>query len=161
MQKITPCLWFDTQAEEAARYYTSIFPHSSIGRIVRYGDAGPREKGLVMTVEFELNGEKFLGLNGGPEFKFSEAVSFQIPVKNQAEFDEYWTKLQFGGTALDCGWVKDKYGLAWQIVPKQLTEMLADSDPDKSQRVMAAMLKMRRIDIAELERAYKAEPVTV
>ena len=157
MDKLTPCLWFDTQAEEAANYYASIFPHSKIGRITYFGDAGPREKGLVLMVEFELNGQKFTALNGGPEFKPSEATSFMVPVKNQEEFDQYWTALQSRGSVLDCGWVKDKYGYAWQIVPKPVTEMLADPDPAKSQAAMAAMLKMQRIDIAEIERAYKSK----
>jgi predicted 3-demethylubiquinone-9 3-methyltransferase (glyoxalase superfamily) len=156
MQKLTPCLWFDTEGEEAAKFYTSIFPNSKISDVARYGEAGPREAGTVMTVEFELDGQSFLALNGGPDFTFNEAISFQISCADQEETDRYWNALSAGGEEGPCGWVKDKFGLSWQIVPKRLTELLGDPDREKSQRVMAAMLKMRKIEIAELERAAAA-----
>jgi predicted 3-demethylubiquinone-9 3-methyltransferase (glyoxalase superfamily) len=153
MQKITPCLWFDTQGEEAARFYTSVFPNSKIGEIARYGSAGPRPEGTVMTVSFELDGQEFLALNGGPDFTFSEAISLQVDCESQEEVDEYWSKLSEGGEEGPCGWLKDKFGLSWQIVPTRLVELLGDPDREKSQRVMAAMLEMKKIEVDELERA--------
>ncbi|HEY5940743.1 MAG TPA: VOC family protein [Gemmatimonadales bacterium] len=158
-------MWFDSQAEEAARYYTSIFKNSKIGTISRYGEAGKevhkRPAGSVMTVEFELNGQQFTALNGGPVFKFNEAVSFQIMCRTQEEIDHYWNKLGAGGDkqAQQCGWVKDKYGLSWQVVPTVLAEMMADPDREKAGRVMEAMLQMKKLDIAELERAFEGESV--
>lgn len=157
MQKITPCLWFDTEGEDAANHYTSIFPNSRITHVARYGAAGPRPEGSVMTVEFELDGQKFVALNGGPNFTFNEAVSFQVSCEDQAEVDHYWSKLtEGGGEEGPCGWLKDRFGLSWQIIPKRLPELLADSDREKSQRVMAAMLEMRKIDVEGLERAAAA-----
>ena len=153
-QKITPCLWFDNNAEEAAEFYTSIFKHSKILKITRYGDAGPGPKGGVMTVSFELNGQEFLGLNGGPQFKFTEAISLIVNCDDQKEVDEMWTKLTSGGQESQCGWLKDKFGLSWQIVPTALTEMIQDKDPEKSQRVLRAMLQMKKIEIDQLEEAY-------
>jgi predicted 3-demethylubiquinone-9 3-methyltransferase (glyoxalase superfamily) len=153
-QKITPFLWFDTQAEEAARFYVSIFKNSRILGITRYGEAGPGPKGSVMTVHFELDGQEFIGLNGGPQFKFTEAVSFSVDCKTQEEVDEFWQKLSEGGEQVQCGWLKDKYGLSWQIVPTVLVEMLNDPDPSKSKRVMEAMLQMKKIDIVGLQKAY-------
>jgi predicted 3-demethylubiquinone-9 3-methyltransferase (glyoxalase superfamily) len=160
-QKITPCLWFDNQAEEAARFYVSIFENSSIGAITRYGKEGfeihGRPAGSVMTVTFRLDGEEFTALNGGPHFKFSEAVSFVVRCGAQAEIDHYWEKLSEGGdeAARQCGWLKDKYGLSWQIVPVALFEMLQDRDPAKSDRVMKALLQMKKLDLAALQRAYE------
>ena len=156
MQRISPFLWFDTQAEEAATYYVSVFRNSKIHKITRYGDAGPGPKGSVMTVEFELDGQPFIALNGGPHFKFNEAVSFSVDCGDQPEVDEYWAKLSAGGEEGPCGWLKDKYGLSWQINPRVLGEMLGDPDPAKAKRVMEAMLKMKKIDIAALKRAYDA-----
>jgi len=153
MQKITPCLWFDTAGEEAANFYTSVFPNSKIGHVACYGSAGPRSEGTVMTVSFELDGQEFLALNGGPDFTFSEAISFQVSCKNQEEVDRYWNKLSEGGEEGPCGWLKDKFGLSWQIVPTALPELLADPDPEKAQRVMQAMLSMKKIEIDGLERA--------
>jgi predicted 3-demethylubiquinone-9 3-methyltransferase (glyoxalase superfamily) len=153
MQKITPCLWFDTEGEEAARFYTSVFPNSKIVEIARYGSAGPRTEGTVMTVSFELNGQEFVALNGGPDFTFNEAISFQVNCESQEEVDGYWGTLSEGGEEGPCGWLKDKFGVSWQIVPVVLSELLADSDREKSQRVMAAMLKMKKIEIDALERA--------
>ena len=153
MQKITPCLWFDTEGEEAADLYTSILPSSRIVEVTRYGSAGPRDEGTVMTVLFELAGQRFLALNGGPDFKPNEAISFQIDCESQEEVDSYWSKLSEGGEQGPCGWLKDRYGISWQIVPKVLSRLLGDPDPEKAQRVMAAMLKMGKIEIAELERA--------
>ena len=153
MQTITPCLWFDTEGEEAARFYTSLFPNSRIGRIERYGSAGPRPEGMVMTVGFELDGQQFLALNGGPEFTFNEAVSFQVACRDQEEVDRYWSALSEGGEEGPCGWLKDRFGVSWQIVPTRLIELVSDPDREKSQRVMAAMLGMRKIEIDELERA--------
>ena len=154
MTKITPFLWFDTQAEEAAKLYTSIFKNSRIGKVARYGEAGPGPAGTVMTVEFELDGQPFLALNGGPAFKFTEAISFTIDCKTQAEVDEYWTKLSAGGEEGPCGWLKDKFGLSWQVVPSVLPKMLSDKDPAKANRVMAAMLQMTKIDLNGLQQAY-------
>ena len=162
MQKITPCLWFDDQAEEAAKFYTSIFPNSKIGNISRYGEAGQdvhgKTAGTVMTVAFELDGQAFTALNGGPIFQFNEAVSLQVDCESQEEVDYYWQKLSEGGdeTAQQCGWRKDKYGVSWQIVPRVLIEILDDADESKSQRAMTAMLKMKKIDIDELKRATVA-----
>jgi predicted 3-demethylubiquinone-9 3-methyltransferase (glyoxalase superfamily) len=156
MKDITPCLWFDTEGEEAARFYTSVFPSSRILHVARYGSAGPRPEGTVMTVDFELDGQKFVALNGGPEFTFSEAISFQVSCGSQEEVDAYWSKLSEGGEEGPCGWLKDRFGLSWQIVPTRLVELLGDPDREKSQRVMAAMLNMKRIEIAELERAAAA-----
>jgi len=154
-QRISPFLWFDHQAEDAARFYTSIFKNSKIEKIIRYGEAGPGPAGSVMTVAFELDGQKFTGLNGGPHFKFTEAISFVVNCETQAEVDEYWQKLSEGGQEVQCGWVKDKFGLSWQIVPIRLIELLEDKDVARSQRVMKAMLKMTKIDIAGLEAAYR------
>ena len=153
MPKITSFLWFDTQAEEAARFYASVFKNSRIVRMSRYGDAGPGPKGSVMTVDFELDGQPFTALNAGPQFKFTEAISFTVHCKTQDEVDEYWTKLSAGGAESDCGWLKDKYGLSWQITPTILIELLNDPDPQKSKRVMEAMMTMKKIDIAALEKA--------
>ena len=153
MQNLTPCLWFDTEGEDAAHFYTSIFPNSKILDISRYGAAGPRPEGTVMTVSFELDGQKFLALNGGPQFEFSEAISFQVSCKNQDEVDAYWSKLSEAGETGPCGWLKDKFGLSWQIVPTALPELLGDPDKEKAQRVMAAMLEMKKIQIDELEAA--------
>ena len=156
MRKLTPCLWFDTQGEEAATFYTSIFPNSRITHVSHYGEAGPRDAGTVLTVEFELNGQAFTALNGGPEFTFSEAISFQVSCESQEEVDRYWAALGDGGEHGPCGWLKDKYGLSWQIVPTRLVELLEDPDREKSQRVMTAMLKMGKLEIADLERAAAA-----
>jgi predicted 3-demethylubiquinone-9 3-methyltransferase (glyoxalase superfamily) len=162
MQKITPCLWFDDQAEEAAKFYTAIFHNSQITRITRYGEAGHevhgRPAGTVMAVAFELDGHAFTALNGGPMFKFNEAISFQVGCETQEEVDYYWEKLSEGGerNAQQCGWLKDKYGASWQVVPNVLLEMLADPDSEKSQRVMKSMLQMKKIEIEELKRAYDA-----
>lgn len=155
MQKITPCLWFDDQAEEAARFYTSIFKDSKILSMAHYGEGSPRPAGMVMTVTFQLNGQEFIALNGGPEFKFSEAVSLSVDCETQAEVDLYWEKLTEGGEPGPCGWLKDKYGLSWQIVPKSLPKLLNDPDPARARRVMEAMLKMGKIDIAALQHAYE------
>ena len=162
-QPITPCLWFDKQAEDAARFYTGIFKNSKIGKISRYGEAGRevhgQAPGTVMTIEFELNGQPFTALNGGPHFKFTEAVSFQIMCRTQEEVDHYWNRLGEGGdpSAQVCGWVKDKYGLSWQVVPTVLGEMMSNPDKEKAGRAMQAMLKMKKLDIAELERAFEGE----
>jgi predicted 3-demethylubiquinone-9 3-methyltransferase (glyoxalase superfamily) len=154
MQKISPFLWFDTQAEAAANFYVSIFTNSRVLKIARYGDSGPGPKGSVMTVEFELEGQQFIALNGGPRFKFTEAISFSVSCQTQAEIDSLWAKLTEGGKDVACGWLKDKYGLSWQINPAVLGKMLSDPDPKKSNRVMQAMLKMKKIDIATLQNAY-------
>ena len=151
-QRITPMLWFDTQAEEAANFYCSIFPNSRVTAISRYGDAGPGAKGSVMVAEFELDGQKFTGLNGGPQFKFTEAISLVINCENQEEVDYYWEKLSgSGGQEVVCGWLKDKYGLSWQIVPVRLFELL--EDPTKSDKVMAAVMEMKKLDLDKLEEA--------
>ena len=154
LQKITPFLWFDHEAEEAARFYTSVFENSRIEAVTRYDDAGPGPKGSVMTVAFELDGQKFVALNGGPAFKFTEAVSFVVNCENQQEVDEMWEKLSSGGKELECGWLKDKYGLAWQIVPTVFFEMIQDQDAERKERVMRAMFQMKKFDIAALEAAY-------
>ncbi|SBW22973.1 3-demethylubiquinone-9 3-methyltransferase [Candidatus Protofrankia californiensis] len=153
MPKTTPCLWFDTQAEDAAQFYTSIFPSSAIVDVTRYGPGAPRPEGMVMTVTFVLDGQEYVALNGGPEFTFSEAISFQVSCASQADVDEYWSRLTDGGEEGPCGWLKDRYGLSWQIVPTALRDLLADPDPGRSQRAMQAMLQMKKIDIAELQRA--------
>jgi predicted 3-demethylubiquinone-9 3-methyltransferase (glyoxalase superfamily) len=155
IQKITPFLWFDHQAEEAAQFYTSIFKNSRIESVIRYGDSGPGPKGTVMTVAFELDGQKFTALNGGPVFKFTEAVSFVVKCDSQEQVNEMWDKLSAGGREVECGWVKDKYGLSWQIVPTVLIEMLEDQDAERKERVMKAMLKMKKLDIAGLDAAYR------
>lgn len=152
-KKITPCLWFDGQAEEAATYYASIFLNSRVGKIARYGSAGPGPEGSVMTVNFELEGTEFVGLNGGPDFAFNEAVSFQIGCADQAEVDYYWDALTEGGAEGPCGWLKDKFGLSWQIVPDRLVELIEDPDPERSQRAMACMMGQKKIDIAAVEAA--------
>jgi predicted 3-demethylubiquinone-9 3-methyltransferase (glyoxalase superfamily) len=149
----TPCLWFDTQGEDAARLYTSVFPNSRIVEISRYGEANLRQAGTVMVVRFELDGQPFMALNGGPQYTFSEAVSFTVDCADQAEVDRYWETLSEGGEQGPCGWLKDRYGLSWQIVPTRLTELLADPDAERSQRVMRAMMGMRKIEIAGLEAA--------
>jgi predicted 3-demethylubiquinone-9 3-methyltransferase (glyoxalase superfamily) len=155
-QRITPCLWFDGQAEEAANVYVSIFRNSKITAISRYGDAGPGPKGSVMVVGFELDGQAFTGLNGGPMFKFNEAISMVVNCETQEEVDHYWDRLLEGGEPSQCGWLKDRFGMSWQIVPTALVEMVQDEDPARSRRVMAAMLKMRKLDIAGLKQAYEA-----
>jgi predicted 3-demethylubiquinone-9 3-methyltransferase (glyoxalase superfamily) len=152
-QRITPFLWFDGQAEQAANFYVSIFPNSKIGSTSRYGEGGPGPKGSVMTVAFDLDGLSFTALNGGPMFKFTEAISLVVHCETQAEVDHYWDKLSAGGQQVQCGWLKDKYGLSWQIVPNALIELVQDKDPAKSQRVMAAMMQMKKIDIAGLKAA--------
>ena len=155
MGKITPFLWYDNNAEEAVNHYTSIFKNSRVTNIARYGEAGPGPKGSVMTIAFQLEGQDFIALNGGPMFKFNEAISFSVDCKTQQEVDELWEKLSAGGQPSQCGWLKDKYGLSWQIVPSVLIEMLQDPDAEKSQRVMQAMMQMSKIDIAALRRAYQ------
>ena len=157
MQKITPFLWFDNQAEEAANFYVSIFKNSEIISIARYGKAGPGPEGGVMTVEFQLDGQKFVALNGGPHFKFTEAISFVMNCETQQEVDVYWEKLSEGGEESMCGWLKDKYGLSWQIVPTILVKLLQDKDPVKAKRVMEAMLQMKKIDIKNLKQAYDGQ----
>jgi predicted 3-demethylubiquinone-9 3-methyltransferase (glyoxalase superfamily) len=162
IQKISPCLWFDHQAEEAATFYASIFPNSTINDVSRYGEAGKevhgKEPGSVMVTAFELDGQSFIALNGGPEFKFTEAISFQVSCKDQGEVDHYWEKLSEGGdqAAQVCGWLKDKYGVSWQIIPTALLEMLSDPDHGKSQKAMSAMMQMQKLDIAELKRAFES-----
>jgi predicted 3-demethylubiquinone-9 3-methyltransferase (glyoxalase superfamily) len=159
-KKITPCLWFDTQAEEAAKFYASVFKNSKIGKTSRYGKEGfevhGKKAGTVMTVEFEIEGQKFLALNGGPHFKFNEAVSFQVPCETQQEIDYFWSTLAKDGEEGHCGWLKDKFGLAWQVFPRALPEMLMDANSETAQRVMRSMLQMRKIDIAALRRAQAA-----
>jgi predicted 3-demethylubiquinone-9 3-methyltransferase (glyoxalase superfamily) len=155
MQKITPCLWFDDNAEEAVNYYTSVFTDSKIGKISRYGDTGPGVPGSVLTCTFSLNGKEFMALNGGPMFKFTEAVSFVVDCETQQEIDMYWEKLSVGGEIQQCGWLKDKFGLSRQIVPAILGELMTDKDAVKSGRVMSAVLKMEKIDINVLKEAAK------
>jgi predicted 3-demethylubiquinone-9 3-methyltransferase (glyoxalase superfamily) len=155
MQKITPFLWFDDKAEEAARFYVSIFRNSKLGAISRYGDAGPGPRGTVMVAQFELDGQPFLALNGGPQYTFSPAVSFVVNCESQEEVDHYWDKLSEGGEQVQCGWLKDRYGLSWQVVPTILGKLMQDKDPEKAGRVMKAMLQMKKIDIAGLQRAYE------
>jgi predicted 3-demethylubiquinone-9 3-methyltransferase (glyoxalase superfamily) len=156
MPTITPWLWFDTEGEEAADFYTSIFPNSKILEIARYGSAGPRPEGMVMTVTFELDGQRFGALNGGPDFKPNEAISFMVSCRDQDEVDKYWEALSEGGEQGPCGWLKDKFGVSWQIVPTRLDELLSDPDREKAQRVMEAMLGMGKIEIEGLERAAAA-----
>ena len=155
MKKITPFLWFDTQAEEAAAFYTSIFKNSKIGAIRRYGEAGPRPKGMVLSVTFEIDGEEFVALNGGPQFHFTPAISFFVSCETQQEVDELWDKLAAGGRKDQCGWLQDKYGVSWQIIPKALMQLMGDPDPAKANRVMKAMLQMQKIDVKALEEAYR------
>jgi predicted 3-demethylubiquinone-9 3-methyltransferase (glyoxalase superfamily) len=150
----TTCLWFDGQAEEAASYYSGIFKDSKIGRVGRYTEAGPGPAGTVLAVEFELNGQKFVALNGGPQFTFNESISFQISCSDQDEVDYYWSKLSAGGEEVACGWLKDKYGVSWQVIPSGLIDMIGDSDPEKAKRTTEAMLSMTKLDIAALEQAY-------
>ena len=156
MQKITPFLWFDGKAEEAMNFYIAIFKNSKILSVTRYGEAGPGPKGTVMTAKFDLNGQEFVALNGGPQFTFTEAISFVVNCETQQEVDELWEKLSEGGQKSKCGWLKDKYGLSWQVVPTALIEMLQDKDAKKSNRVMQAMLQMGKIEIETLRRAYQA-----
>jgi predicted 3-demethylubiquinone-9 3-methyltransferase (glyoxalase superfamily) len=153
MPRITPFLWFDTQAEQAAKFYCSVFKNSKIVTTTRYGDAGPGPKGSVMTVVFQLEGQEFIALNGGPQYQFTEAISLSVSCKTQQEVDYYWKQLSAGGEEGPCGWLKDKYGLSWQVNPTILGELLSDPDPKKAQRVMEAMLKMKKIDIPALQRA--------
>ena len=155
MQKIVPFLWFDTQAEEAAKFYVSLFKNSKMGAVSRYGDAGPGPKGTAMSVSFQLNGQDFYALNGGPLFKFTEAISLYINCETQEEVDDLWEKLSAGGTKSQCGWLKDRYGLSWQVIPTALGKLLGDKDPAKAKRVMEAMLKMTKIEIKKLEQAYE------
>lgn len=155
MQKITPFLWFDDKAEEAAQFYTSIFKNSKMGNVVRHGDAGPGPKETAMVATFQLDGQEFIALNGGPNFKFTEAISFVVNCETQQEVDEYWEKLSEGGEKSRCGWLKDKYGLSWQIVPTALGRLMQDKDAEKSGRVMKALMQMDKIDIATLEQAYQ------
>jgi predicted 3-demethylubiquinone-9 3-methyltransferase (glyoxalase superfamily) len=156
MPKVTPWLWFDTEGEEAAELYTSVFPNSKIVEVTRYGSAGPRPEGTAMTVSFDLDGQRVVALNGGPDFKHSEAFSFMVDCGDQDEVDHYWEELGEGGEHGPCGWLKDRFGVSWQIVPRRLPELLGDPDREKAQRVMAAMLKMKKLEIAELEAAAQA-----
>ncbi len=153
----TTCLWFDTEGEEAANFYISIFNDSKLGRVGRYTEAGPGPAGAVMAVEFELSGQKFVALNGGPQFKFNESISFQIPCEDQDEVDYYWSKRSEGGQEVACGWLKDKYGLSWQVVPTMLIDMIGDPDPAKAKRTTEAMLSMTKFDIAALQKAYAGD----
>lgn len=159
MQKITPCLWFDSKAEEAARFYVSVFKNSKLGNISRYGEEGAkvsgRPKGSVMIVTFQLDGQEFMALNGGPLFKFSEAISFVVNCKTQKEIDGFWEKLSKGGEKGQCGWLKDKYGLSWQVAPTGMDEMLQDKDAGRRERVMKAVLQMRKLDVKRLKQAYE------
>ncbi|MCD6016014.1 MAG: 3-demethylubiquinone-9 3-methyltransferase [Solirubrobacterales bacterium] len=159
-QRITPNLWFDTEAEEAAGFYVSVFENSRIVNVTHYTEAGPRAAGMVMTVEFELDGQRFVGINGGPEFTFDEAVSMQINCETQDEVDYYWERLSEGGEEGPCGWLKDRHGLSWQVVPTGMEELFADPDPKRAERAMRAMLGMRKIDIAALRSAADAAPVS-
>jgi predicted 3-demethylubiquinone-9 3-methyltransferase (glyoxalase superfamily) len=154
MQRITPCLWFDARAEEAAQFYTSILPGSKITAVTHYGDSGPLPKGTVMTVLFQLHGQEFMALNGGPQFTFSPAVSFMVKCESQDEIDRYWDQLSADRSREQCGWLQDKFGVSWQIVPAILDRLITDRDPAKVERVMAAVMKMRKLDIAELKRAH-------
>jgi predicted 3-demethylubiquinone-9 3-methyltransferase (glyoxalase superfamily) len=154
MQKITPFLWFDNDAEDAMNLYVSIFKNSKVGTITRYGDGGPGPKGTAMSVTFQLDGQDFFALNGGPLFKFTEAISFFVNCETQQEVDELWEKLSAGGEKSRCGWLKDKYGLSWQLIPSVLTKMLRDENPGKAKKVMEAMLQMTKIDISLLQQAY-------
>jgi predicted 3-demethylubiquinone-9 3-methyltransferase (glyoxalase superfamily) len=155
MQKITPFLWFDGKAEEAAKFYTSIFKNSKIGSISRYGEGGPGPKGAVLSATFELDGQEFIALNGGPQFTFSPAISFFVNCETQEELDEIWEKLCAGGKKNRCGWLQDKFGVSWQVIPTALGKLMSDPDPEKSGRVMRAMLQMEKIDIRGLQQAYE------
>ena len=155
MQKITPFLWFDNNAEEAVNFYVSLFKNSKVLSITRYGEAGPGPAGTVLTAAFQLQGQEFIALNGGPQFKFTEAISFSVNCETQEELDQYWEKLSEGGEKGRCGWLKDKYGLSWQVNPVVLGEMLQDEDPEKAKRVMEAMLQMNKLDIETLKKAYE------
>jgi predicted 3-demethylubiquinone-9 3-methyltransferase (glyoxalase superfamily) len=157
-QQIIPNLWFDTEAEEAANFYISVFPNSRILNVLHYTEAGPREAGMVLTVEFELNGNRFVAINGGPEFTFDEAISFQITCDDQDEIDAYWEKLSEGGSEGPCGWLKDKYGVSWQVVPKGIEALFGDPDPTKAERAMRAMFGMKKLDIAALKAAAEGVP---
>jgi predicted 3-demethylubiquinone-9 3-methyltransferase (glyoxalase superfamily) len=161
MHRIAPCLWFDSQAEEAARFYCSVFKNSKLGRVSHFPDAGQeihgKEAGSVMTVEFEIDGQPFVALNGGPQFKFDEAVSFQIYCETQSEIDHYWKALTEGGQEGPCGWLKDKFGLSWQVVPAAIPQMMSDADPARAARVMDAFMKMKKFDVAALQRAYEGK----
>jgi predicted 3-demethylubiquinone-9 3-methyltransferase (glyoxalase superfamily) len=159
-QKITPNLWFDTEAQEAAAFYTSVFKHSRIVYVSHYPEAGPRPAGTVMTVEFELDGQRFVAINGGPEFKFDEAVSFQITCETQDEIDYYWESLVEGGEEGPCGWLKDRYGLSWQVTPTGMEELFSDPDPERAKRAMQAMLGMRKLDLAALRSAADGVPAS-
>lgn len=156
--RITPCLWFDGQGEDAAAFYTGIFNNSRITEVARYGEAGPGKEGTAMTVSFELDGQPFVALNGGPEFHFTEAISFQVDCATQDEVDHFWSRLSDGGQEGPCGWVKDRFGVSWQVVPRVLPELLQDPDQEKAQRVMRAMLQMGKIEIADLHRAAEQQP---
>jgi predicted 3-demethylubiquinone-9 3-methyltransferase (glyoxalase superfamily) len=151
--RIRPNLWFDTEAEEAANFYVSVFDNSRILNVTHYTEAGPREAGMVMTVEFELDGQRFVGINGGPEFTFDEAVSFEIRCADQDEVDLYWEKLTDGGSESQCGWLKDRFGVSWQVVPEGMDEVFSDEDPERAKRAMEAMLKMRKLDLSALRAA--------
>jgi predicted 3-demethylubiquinone-9 3-methyltransferase (glyoxalase superfamily) len=153
IKKISTCLWFNGQAEEAAEFYTGIFKHSKIGTVTRYGDVGPGPKGTVMTVTFELDGHEFMALNGGPEFTFNEAVSFIVHCDTQQDIDDYWEQLSAGGQTVQCGWLKDQFGISWQIVPTRLSELMRDADGEKTNRIMKAILEMVKLDITRLEQA--------
>lgn len=155
MPTITPCLWFDTEAEDAAKFYTSVFPDSSITEISHYGEAGPRPAGTVMLVNFELDGQLFMALNGGPQFTFDEAVSFQVSCEDQAEVDHYWDALTEGGEESQCGWLKDRFGVSWQIVPTAIYETVGGPDPEGAARATEAMLGMKKLDVAALRAAYE------
>jgi predicted 3-demethylubiquinone-9 3-methyltransferase (glyoxalase superfamily) len=159
-QKIVPNLWLDTEAEEAAEFYLSVFKNSRVVNVSHYTEAGPREAGTVMTVEFELDGQRFVAINGGPEFKFTEAVSFQITCETQDEIDYYWAALSDGGEEGPCGWLKDRYGLSWQVVPSGMEELFADPDPKRAERAMRGLLGMRKLDIAALRAAADGVPTT-
>jgi predicted 3-demethylubiquinone-9 3-methyltransferase (glyoxalase superfamily) len=159
-QKITPNLWFDTEAQEAAAFYTSVFKNSRIVYVSHYPEAGPRPAGTVMTVEFELDGQRFVGINGGPEFKFDEAVSLQINCETQDEVDYYWERLSEGGEEGPCGWLKDRYGLSWQVTPTGMEELFSDPDPERAKRAMQAMLGMRKLDLAALRSAADGVPAS-
>ena len=161
MQKITPFLWFDNQAEDAMNFYTAIFKNSKIGQVSRYGDAGPGPKGTVMVGNFALDGQEFMALNGGPIYKFTNAVSFVVNCETQEEIDYYWEKLSSGGKAIQCGWLTDKFGLSWQVVPTVLGELMSSGDPEKSNRVMQALMKMEKLIIADLQRAFESQETTV
>ena len=160
MPRITPNLWFDTQAEEAAEFYCSIFPNSRIVSKAHYNEAGPRDEGMVMTVEFELDGQRVVAINGGPDFTFTEALSLEISCEDQAEIDHYWERLTAGGEEGPCGWLKDRYGLSWQVTPKGIDELFADADPARAARAMKAMFGMRKLDVAALRAAADGVPAT-